>query len=195
MEFPRPRQPREWQEPSPEYWPDPLAGPWLVTIGWREIRGRWEPIGIKVEATEPTGPIPLESHILTAKLVREIPVGDLVKSGRRKSQQVAEIVARSYEEQADPKTAQEVRDYGRRFEARAGRPPMLSDAHYRQVADVWINAWSSGESPTKTVQDHYHVSYPTAARWATESRRRGFLQAYAECKAGGVLPPEQKEGE
>src|SRR5665811_921011 len=140
MEFPRPRQPREWQEISFEYWPDPLAGPWLVKIGWRLISGRWEPIGIKAEATEPPGPVPLESHILTAKLVREIPVGELVKSGRRKQQATCEMVAGWEEKEGNQEGAQHMRDYGRKFEARAGRPHILSDDHYRQVADIWMEA-------------------------------------------------------
>jgi hypothetical protein len=199
MDLPRPRDPREWQETSFEYWPDPLSGPWLVTVGWREIRGRWEPIGIKVEATEPRGPVDLESHILTAKLVQDIPVGALVKSGRHKLRAVAEMVAGYYEEEGNPKAAHEVRDYGRKFEARAGRPPVLSDDFYREVAEIWMEAWHLGNPTTKAVQEHYSrskwVSYPTASRWCTEARNRGFLPAYDQLRTGIVNPDKPKEDE
>lgn len=188
MDFPRPRQPREWQERTWEYWPDPLAGPWLVTIGWRLIHDRWEPIGVKVEATEPYGPGDLESHVLTAKVAREVPFGELVKTGRRKLKQSCEMIAELDEQQGHLEEAQWMRDYGRKFEARAGRPPMLSDDHYREVAAVWMEAWNTGEPTTKAVERRYTVSYPTAARWATESRNRGFLSPYSE-----LIGPKRRE--
>lgn len=196
MEFHGPRDPREWHERWVGWWPDPIEGPWKVTIGFREIKGRFEPAGIKVEDTWPnpvTAANADDTHILTAKVVREIPVGDLVKMGRRRLQETFETVAEWDENEGDQESAQRMRDDGRKFEKKASGRPVLSDEHYRQVAEIWMEAWNRGYPPTKAVQDRYVVSYPTAARWATESRRRGFLQAYE--KAGGVLPPQHKKKE
>lgn len=54
----------------------------------------------------------------------------------------------------------------------------MSDAHLREVARVYEDA---DMNPTRAVELHWEamrqpISYPTAARWVSEARKRGFLK-------------------
>lgn len=51
----------------------------------------------------------------------------------------------------------------------------LPDAHYQEVAAIWLTAWWHDHWPTTAVRDHYGVNYTTAARWVKRARQLGFL--------------------
>jgi hypothetical protein len=50
------------------------------------------------------------------------------------------------------------------------------DAHYRQVAEVWLAAWQQRKpKPNKAVVERWGVPSTTAANWVRTARRRGIL--------------------
>lgn len=57
-----------------------------------------------------------------------------------------------------------------------GRGHALGDAHYRQVAELLLQAREIGESPREYVADRLGASLPTVDRWIKEAKRRGFLR-------------------
>jgi hypothetical protein len=49
------------------------------------------------------------------------------------------------------------------------------DDHYRQVAEVYKSAVKHRKPPLKTIQEHWHVTRPAAAKYVRGARERGFL--------------------
>lgn len=49
------------------------------------------------------------------------------------------------------------------------------DDHYRQVAEVYKSAVEHRKPPLKTIQEHWHVTRPAAAKYVKGARERGFL--------------------
>jgi hypothetical protein len=193
-----------WHQVSSYNWPDEVKGPWTISLGWREVRGRMECVGVAITEKEPAYGAPYPpAEVITRQMVRKIPVGDYIKRTRPIQEGVAETVARLYEAEGNPEDAARVRDYGRRFSEGApapGRPHKWGDDHYREVARAYTVGYGKGY-PTKYVARHFstpgghQVSHSTAARWVRECRKRGYLgDAPEKGVAGGVLPPEQKEG-
>lgn len=186
------------------YWPDELEGPWLVSLGWREVDGRMECVGVSVTQKEPAYGAPYPpAGIVTRQLVRKIPFGDYIKRTRPMKAGSAAIVAGLYQKEGQTDAAERVQEYGRRFSEgvpAAGRPHKRGDDHYREVARAYAVGYGAGY-PVKNVARHFStpggrtVSHSTAARWVRECRKRGFLGAApAPGVAGGVLPHEQEEG-
>jgi hypothetical protein len=54
-------------------------------------------------------------------------------------------------------------------------PRPLDKRHFEQVALVYKDAHVRGEPPVKAVEAHFHVSYPTAARWVGWARNELHL--------------------
>jgi len=50
------------------------------------------------------------------------------------------------------------------------------DDHYRQVAQVYMEAADNGDPPTRAVEQHFDVPRPTAGRWVAVARRAGHLR-------------------
>jgi hypothetical protein len=50
-----------------------------------------------------------------------------------------------------------------------------SDEHYRRVAEVYKSAMEHPKPPLQAIQDHWHVTRPTAAKYVKGTRQRGFL--------------------
>ncbi|MHB8397917.1 MAG: hypothetical protein ACYDCI_03180 [Candidatus Limnocylindrales bacterium] len=72
---------------------------------------------------------------------------------------------------------------------RVGRPPEHDDAHYREVARRYAEAWSRGDRhPTATVAQQMDAARSTAAKWVSIARQRGFLGHTLPRRAGGVKP-------
>jgi len=180
-------------------WPDEAAGPWQVRLSWREVAGRPECVGFAVEEWELADPA--EPHIVTRQMVRAVPVGTLIEEARRREAGAAEIVAGLYIEEGEHGEAFDQLAYAERLRPRAqesgGRPRMYGREHYREVANVYFQAWRNGEPPTKAVQEFFGVSYSTAARWVREARKRDELSKAPEAGVPGGLPrwiePDTKE--
>lgn len=185
-----------WHDVSAFLYPDERRGPWMVRIGWRPVAGRMEPVGFELAQRDADGTPTVPTEVLTAKMVRELHIGEYIERGRRIKAGSAAIVARDYREKDRPDDAQRAQEYGRRFKAKVGgRPHMYGDDHYREVARVYAEAWRKGEPPTQAVERHPDfapLSHSTAARWVRECRKRGFLGETKKRRAGGVLPNEQE---
>ena len=80
--------------------------------------------------------------------------------------------------------------------AKPGRPALYGPAHFVEVAAVYTGAHVEGKHPTKAVADHFHVARSTAAKWVARCRspKLGLLGDTVKRKAGGIMPPEPKEG-
>lgn len=186
-----------WQEWGTFFWDKEPEGPWAVTVGLREIEGRMECVGFAITQKEPPEGKPYPPPpILTAKMVRTIPIGQFIDRTRRAKAGSAAIVAGLFEDEGRPDEAAWAREYGNRFQAKAsGRPRMYGDEHYRQVASVYAEGWRMPEgAPTKHIAESFHVSHATAARWVRVCRDKGLLGETTKRKAGGILPPQQEEG-
>lgn len=55
--------------------------------------------------------------------------------------------------------------------------------HLERVALIYRDARERGESPTKTVQEHFTCAYSTAARWVSIARQEGLLPRTARGEA------------
>jgi len=60
-----------------------------------------------------------------------------------------------------------------RAELRRHSYQRIDDAHLQEVSEVYRTA---ERHPTKAVAERFGVPRPTAARWVTTARRRGFLE-------------------
>ncbi len=172
--------------PSLLSWPDPDTGPWQVTLSWRWSEDRVECVGFCLQPLDA-----LSVEPLTASLLRSIPVMRLVTQARRERYDasggeivetidgggdlpIGESLAASLREQSDSWS-----------ERRPGRPVELGPQHYREVAKVYSSAHASGGAPLVAVQEHWHVSRPTASRWVAEARAQELLPATGRGRAKG----------
>ena len=157
-----------------------------------DIRQHLAKSGLPDDPSEP-------AHVITAQLLRTLPIGRLTEEMRREKAEAAGAIADTLlEEGQDEAYAHHLQERSRRFKAEAaagGRRPMYDREHYCKVANVYYRAWRKGDPPTQAVADYFTVSYSTAARWVRECRKpqRGLLGPTRRGKAGGVLPPEEKE--
>ena len=174
-------------------WPDPIRGPWLVRVDWREIGGRMECVAFSIEEWDESEP-----HIITAQMMRELPIGALIQHARQSEAGASAVVSDLYFAEGDRETAAQMRLAGRQFSTpkghgKTGRPHMYGKDHYQAVAAVYTAAWRDGESPTQAVRDAFTVSASTAARWVRECRSLGILGQTTQGKSGGILPDTKEE--
>lgn len=191
--------PERWHDTSSHFWADEQGAEWLVRLGWRDVSGRMECVGLLLAQKEPPYGAPYPSApVVTATKVRSIPVGQFIEDARRMKAGSAATVADLYQAEGQSDDAQRAEEYGQRYEGKAGgRPRMYGEEHYHHVARIYSDAWRAGEPPTQAVERHPDfepISHSTAARWVRECRKRGFLGETEKRVAGGVLPHEQEEG-
>lgn len=60
---------------------------------------------------------------------------------------------------------------------RASKRHRLTQKHLEAVADVYTEALSEGEPPTRTVAERFDTTHSTAAKWVTRAREAGLLGA------------------
>ena len=177
------------------------SGPWRIGIKWRESGGRFECVGFSIEESDDVDPSE-PPNIVTAQMLRAIPIGSLIKQARRREANESETIAEflwdsgdwadtEAEEERLHAAAEAARDEGRRFKVEAtstsgGRRPMYDREHYHKVANIYYAAWRKGDPPTQAVAKHFTVSYSTAARWVRECRRRTVLSTTERGVAGGL---------
>ena len=177
-------------------WRDPSGRTWIVRLLWREIDERMECVGFSIEELHDPADA-AAAQLVTATFIRSLPVGLFIQEQRRFHARLANMAGLMAEAKGAEPEAGTWREQARKYEARGsrGRPRMYDDDHYRRVAEVYTAAWLEGDNPTQAVEKHpeFHTTHSTAARWVRECRRRGFLGPTKKRKAGGILPPEQKE--
>lgn len=182
-------------------------------LTFRVVAGRLECVGVRVG--DPGGAAAVESGNspeppLIATLFRSLSMGSIIAaSARLVSEQVdmATQARRAFEDA--PEGVLEMPDgtYRRAAAAellvalrathlrierprhRVGRPPVYGEAHYREVARIYAEAWSNGDrSPTKAVATEWTVVRSTAAKWVMTARRLGFLGPTTPRRAGQIRP-------
>lgn len=127
-------------------WTDVHERPWTTTLEWRLMpSGRYECVSFAISSDEGT-------DVITASLMRRVPLGWLVQKMRPGPPQVADDVS--------------VTELGSASE----RQHRLGLSHYSQVARVYSRAWYAGDPPTKAVAETFEVPYSTAARWVRKCR-------------------------
>lgn len=162
-----------------------------MNLTWRQISGRYECVGFEIAEFDPPArdDPPEPAHIITAQIVRAIPVGWLTQQARQRVGRDAEALAGVCEQAGDHAHALFQTDLATKFMGEAGsRPRMWGNDHYRKVAELYTVAWRKDYPPTQTVEKAFEVSHSTAARWVQECRTRGFLGPTEKRKAGGLLP-------
>jgi hypothetical protein len=199
-------------------WRDPEGREWLVRVHLASIDGRAECVGLELrsfrqddvgierfshdqlpEKAEATG-------VVTASLLRALPVGGLIAAAKR--------AARFFAEQnAEPQpVSEEIRELERlawvggaleRLLAakaerarevlpalRGGRPPIHNPA---EIAEVYLHG---GATPTRAVAEHFHLSRSAAAKQVARAREAGFLDKTTQGKTSGrrvAASPTTKE--
>jgi hypothetical protein len=114
-----------------------------------------------------------------ARDIRKVPIGECI--------QLAIASAAIREERRPGEIAYQLGggDADMTAQTRMARPrdKRTSDEHLHKVAEIYRHA---GEKPTQAVQDEWSwpISYPTAARWVTQARQRGFLSPTTRGRGG-----------
>jgi len=183
-------------------WPDPLKGPWHIGASFAKVDGRLECVGLDVrsfrarpvvkdgeavmEYRPPLGggqPVPV-----TANLFRSLPVAFLARTARRGLGDLA------MSEATQPGRTADERRTLRKVAGQLAESPrrILDDAHFARVAEVYQQAWNSGDhAPTKAVADQMKApSRSAAAKWVARARAMGLLGETQQGKPGAPRPPK-----
>lgn len=121
-------------------WPDTTDGPWLVTLTWQEIDGRPECVGLTITGAE--------NSILTAGVMRKLPVADWIAEDRA--------------------------DMTPRAAATVGLRTSTVE-RLKTAADIYQQARREGRPPTKAVAEHYGISHGGASHLVSRARNAGLL--------------------
>jgi len=174
------------------FWPDTTEGPWLVSLEWRLLGGRYECVGVTVEQDLPADETPL---VVTSQFLHSVPWGQLMQGARQQHAHELRVLGEVLEEQGEAEEAMDAREGAEGFGAipkgKGGRPVVYDIRHYSRVARVYYEAWTRGEPPIQAIQRHPDlgpVAYSTAARWVRECRRRGLLGKAPRRGMPGGLP-------
>jgi len=161
-------------------WRDSEGRSWLVQVQFAPVGARYECVGVEIRAyrgdtklrgmpEKPSGPMP-------ALLLRRVPIGRIVAELRgHMIRRLAEDTVVFLE---DSETPPSLADEARQRQLWASSPrggPRLPSEHYREVAQVYRDAWTSGTAPTQAVARHFRVSSSGAAKQVQKARALGFL--------------------
>lgn len=156
---------------------DPHA-PFEVIVTWRLDGDRADPIAVELRARG--------SEQVTADVWRSVRVGECITWTRHllgwmSSHASAELAGRG--RHASAARHEETRE-ALQEPRRPGRPPVYTDEHYGEVADVYVRAVKgASRSPVREVREAFASRYPgvlepTDTRpkaWVREARRRGYI--------------------
>ena len=163
--------PAGWRQ-SRTRWPDAELGPWLVTLSWRLIAGRFECVGVELLSTllEPT---PVQTDVW-----RAVPIGGFIQDARAKH-------AAWYERfDQDDRAVEQTKRWGR------GRRPRHDPA---KVARIYTEALRAGQPPTKTVAETLVISRSSAANQVARARALGLLPPTERGRPRGIGQAETEE--
>jgi hypothetical protein len=154
-------------------------GPWVIVVSLAEVRGRLECVGLDVQASRPLKPTPL-----TASAYRALPLGEIVKTAKRK-------LLRGAGPQGENAGLESLKEKARRELSRRdtslggapGRPP----EHFAEVADEYAKAWREGRPPVQAVAAWGGVSRSAAAKWVYRARQLGLLAPTTKGKPSGRI--------
>jgi hypothetical protein len=176
----------------PLRWPDDESGPLLLEV--RFHRGeRWQCVGLSIDFLDPA-----KARSLRTSDLRELSLPAVVARAYGKLVQHLEAeFAKALT--AEPGPGDELLDYrtrlleAKRAEAaleaarprKAGRPPMAR-AQLERIAEIYSEAFYSGEPPTQAVAAYLGCDKATAARRIALCRKRGVLLSTERGVAGGI---------
>ena len=179
-------------------WPDEEKGPFLLKL--RFHRGeRWQCVGLSIDFLDPA-----KARCLRTSDLRELRLPAVVaRAYGRLVQHLEAEFAKALT--APPGPGDELLDYrtrlleAKRAEAaleaarprRAGRPP-LARAELERIAEIYSNAFYSGEPPTLAVAAYLGCNKATAARRIALCRKRGVLLSTERGVAGGIPIPMRR---
>lgn len=155
-------------------WPDEDNGPWLVETFWAVVRGRAECVGVELRSFRRDGeegdwagrlpPITETQKVLTASLLRKLPIGRLIDATRDQETWMADFL--------DPSQ----RDEQWSRDRAAWRGELEDDeSPHAEVARVYLEALRIGRKPTRAVQRHFTITYSAAAKRVARAREAGYL--------------------
>lgn len=177
-----------WQRRTTELlWPDPLAGPLHVRIGWEILGERWEIVALTIARSEGAARRPLSTSDLRALrlpavraegaklLEKELAAEALAlrtkaphEVGSRRAHRAALLRARRAEEALAARPPR-----------RRGRPAMARP-QLERIANVYLHAFNEHRPPTKAVAAYLGCSRTAAAK------------RIARCRAQGILGPTER---
>ncbi len=153
-----------FDEETRRRWPDPDAGPWLMTLYWRRRKGRPEPVGMQLIALA-EGETDAAALTLMTSTLRDVRIAEIAAEERE----------RLKHEPAPPPAPEE------RVEGM--RPATVR--RLKRVAQVYQDAWRAGESPTKEVARRLNLTAPAAGNLVRRAREAGFLPPTSAGKPQG----------
>jgi len=177
----------DWLAPWSTGWPDPGAGPWVVTLRWRAAGDRAECIGLDLQPVNPEVAEPM-----TATLMRSLPVAGLIARARQERYEkaggsLADAVADGQVVDVGPGLVDQLVAASQPWEQpRKGRPVDLTPDFYAEVAEVYSAALLAGTAPLRAVEQRWTTSRPTASRWVAAARRLGLLPETQKGRARGA---------
>ncbi len=152
-------------------WPDPDAGPWLLTFHWQVLSGRAECVALDLASSLPPdemadrfaglAKLPNVGQPVTTSLLRSLPLAQLVQDQREKAN---ELFAAELGDRELGAT------YKRPAEMRA-----TTERRLRRTAEVYRGAWRRGEPPVKAVAKQLKVTDAAATKLVSRARSAGFL--------------------
>jgi hypothetical protein len=143
--------------------------------------------GMSIELLPDETPQPI-----TATLMRALPVARLVSAARAKRfEEAGGCLVDAYDGGQDisPEVVESLRPGTERWTERSpGRPVVLNEPLYSEVAQIYSSALSAGTSPLVAVQRRWMVSRPTASRYVAAARSHGLLPPTVRGRARGNGP-------
>lgn len=177
---------RDWLEPSRVLWPDQTAGPWTVTVTWREQAGAAVCTGLSVDLLPGQEP-----QSVTATLMRGLPVASIISAARAErfaaaGRELADAYDDGQDIDATPGLIADLRAASEPWVGpRPGRPKELGTDRWREVAEVYSAALAAGKPPLVAVEKYWTISRPTASRWVKSARDARLLPETDRGRARG----------
>lgn len=181
-------------------WPDPLRGPWSVTVHWGEVDGKAIPIGMDIRcfkgvpgsSDDPPRPrfpraAPWSASIpLSAEMVRALRVGELISESHAHVEEFEEWLATRTPAQRRRETKRSQRPKPHR-----GRPLDRDMDHYQRVADLYLEAVTTGSrTPAKSV---YEALKADGVTFTSQDERGQVRKWIATAKDKHLLRDESKD--
>lgn len=152
-------------------WPDEGTGPWLAEIELREIGGRAECVGLRIEWAGD----PRHLRALTTSDLRRLRLAEMIAGGRKGHREVDVTAFVDHLRESGIITRAEPPPAGPSAGSQGGRPILYGDDHYEEVAQVYRRAFAEGQPPRRAVAEWFNVSPSAASKWVAEARKRGTL--------------------
>jgi hypothetical protein len=170
-------------------WPDLDHGPHELTLDWQIIGGRWECIAMRIAPAPGSPPRPLTTGDL-----RGIALRTVVAAG---AEELSRTTLRDFLDAMDfDGERRSIESAQRRMKAGPPRPGSKKPS-LEEVASVYVEAVRQHKPPTKTVKEHFDITYSAAAHKIARCREPdvGLLAPTERGVAGGIEPTADEREE